>query len=197
LLSRLRVGEGSKKLIGWIGPDGTVHHGWAHYEYGKGVGDAPGNCHACLEHHRKDAKSKQFFEDNRRLELARQGQHVPPRQVHDGQTPCAKCPKSKLLDDPRRFGLLPENELIVHLYRMASSDQRVGTMAGAFLIRSLSLQDAITIVDQYQDRFPTYLQRRHATELLMMLDRVATEVRSKAEESERLRIESAAKKPTR
>jgi hypothetical protein len=80
---------------------------------------------------------------------------------------------------------------------MASSDQRVGTMAGAFLIRSLSLQDAITIVDQYQDRFPTYLQRRHATELLMMLDRVATEVRSKAEESERLRIESAAKKPTR
>ena len=116
---------------------------------------------------------------------------MPPRQKFDVNPPCQKCPKWKLYPD--NWGLDPRNELSVHLYRMASADHRVGTMSGAFLLRTTSIEDVRGVLDEYDRCFPTWLHRQRAFEAIMGINRVATQLRAEDEEVERKRAEEAAK----
>jgi len=114
-------------------------------------------------------------------------------------TPCGTCEKFNLLQpDPLSFvhhrGLMPANELAVQLYELASEDVRVGTMDGAYLLRTLRVGDVVKLLDEYDDYFCDDLARRETLEKVLLIDRVFTDTRSEAEEARR---ESARRQSTR
>lgn len=187
------MGERAKKLIGWTDPDGTVHKGWADYYFGTAVDGISGNCAVCVDHHRKNASVAKRFDQLSRKDAMKSGKPMPVslKVLDDGKPPCHRCPKHKL--DPDHFGLDPRNQLSVKLYLMAAAEQRVGTMAGAFLLRTLNVSDAIAVLDEYREQFPTWLHRQRTLESMLALDRVATRVISEKEELERKRAEEKAK----
>ena len=99
--------------------------------------------------------------------------------------PCQRCPKYKLY--PAGYGLMPENQLAVELYNLSSRDRRVGLEA--VLIGTLSPADARAVIDIYEDRLPHAFARQRTFELMMVLDRVVTETRAKAEALQRKSME--------
>lgn len=98
-------------------------------------------------------------------------------------TPCKVCPKWKLF--PENYGLDPANELAVEIYRMCREPQRVGTFAGAFLLRTVTVNGVLTMLDEFDDAFATSIDRRQTLIKVMAIDRVATEVQGGREEAMR------------
>lgn len=68
---------------------------------------------------------------------------------------------------------------------MAARDQRVGDCA--VLIGTLAGADVQAVLDLYSVHFPTRYARQCAFELMWLIDRIATNVRSKREEAVRKR----------
>lgn len=103
----------------------------------------------------------------------------PPRT-----TPCHECPKMLLFPSNKRMpGLDPRNALAVHLYGLASRDDRCGD--SSILTNTLTIADAKVALDEYAIHFPTWLARQETLELMMTLNRVAVEVRGPLEEKAR------------
>lgn len=98
-------------------------------------------------------------------------------------TPCTKCPKWQLCPD--NYGLDPRNELAVSLYRLGAEDQRVGTFAGAPLMRTISVAAIGRVMDEFHDHFDTPQARQLMLKKLRVLDQVATETRGEIEDKER------------
>jgi hypothetical protein len=80
----------------------------------------------------------------------------------------------------------------VQLYNLASRDHRVGL--DATLIGTLAPADAWSVIDLYSEHMPTERSRQQTYELMVILDRVATEKRG---EKEREARERATNKPKR
>lgn len=132
------------------------------------MGLAPGNCAGCIDYHRKNARILDYT-----------------------GTPCRRCPKFKLY--PENYGLHPANDLAVDLYYKAAGDVRVGTMDGAHLLRTLSIQDVQVVLDEFDDEFPTDLHRQNVFEKILLIDHVARSVRAKDEEQQRKSQRAAAR----
>ena len=82
-------------------------------------------------------------------------------------------------------GLDPRNQLAVELYRYAQDDQRVGLFGAAPLMRTVTVSGVIAILDEFENYFPTWLARQNTLAKIMLIDRVATEMRGEEEEKKR------------
>ena len=109
------------------------------------------------------------------------------------ETPCRQCPKWQLF--PSNFGLHPANELAVEIYACCRHEQRVGTFAGAPLLRTLTPEGVCKVLDEFEraGRLPTWLRRHNAFAKVMIIDEVATEVLGAREERMRAAREAQSK----
>lgn len=128
---------------------------WGRYEYGRCIGNLPGNCGACEKAHASLKK----------------------------ETPCERCPKYLLYPDPHWRGLEPKNSMAVELYNLAARDQRVGM--DATLIGTITAADANAVIDLYSEHLPHEHARRRTFEKMLVLDRTVTKTRSEIENKER------------
>lgn len=115
------------------------------------------------------------------------------------EPPCPKCPKFLLHPDKTNgpyLGVHPKNQLIVHLYKMACGDIRVGTFDGAYLLGSLTPEAAMAVMAMYDDQFPTLQSQREAWEMMWLIDKVATATRAKEEDNARKAARQAAQAKT-
>lgn len=104
------------------------------------------------------------------------------------KTPCDRCPRMALWPDwkpGQTRGLDPRNQLAVELYQYCQEDQRVGMFGGAPLLRTVTVEGVIAILDEFSDYLPTKMARQNMLAKIMLIDRVATDVRSKDEETKR------------
>jgi len=92
-------------------------------------------------------------------------------------TPCHRCPKYLL--HPPGYGLMAKNALAIHLYRLASRDQRAGM--DATLIGTLTTEAAVQIIDEHAEHFPTAHSRQTMLQKLYILDRIVTRARGESE----------------
>lgn len=107
-------------------------------------------------------------------------------------TPCRRCPKHALYPD--NYGLHPNNELAVQIYRDVAEDQRIGTFTGAPLVRTLKPGTAIDAMEMlWSEYLPTEQSRREMMRKLLILDEVATDTRSDIEERNAATRRAAAK----
>lgn len=102
-------------------------------------------------------------------------------------TPCSTCPKYALWKDSAYpyLGLHPKNLIYVTMYYLACGETRVGTMDGAYLLRTLNPERAIHVLNLYADYFPTIKHMQWAYETLWEIDRIVTDVRSTEENQKR------------
>lgn len=89
-------------------------------------------------------------------------------------------------------GLDPRNDLAVTLYRYSREEIRVGTFAGAPLLRTLTPKGVTSMLDEFDDEFASPLERKQTLVKIMAIDAVATELTGKKEEQIRKAAESAA-----
>lgn len=163
------MGGAAKKLRAWC-----VH------EFGKGYGDAPGNCSRCARFFKQIAETKAHAAI---AQAELRGEDAPEEVIVDSATPCRQCPKFKLYDKwATERGLHPGNEMAVTLYRMCQEDQRVGLFDGAPLTRTLTIDGMCKMLDEFDEHFADSLDRQNCLQKMLLIDQIATEQRAAAEE---------------
>jgi hypothetical protein len=174
---------------------------WCRFEFGRGVGDAPGNCDRCQKHFQlaKDGEHAEAVQRAERDLLAsgRIGASIElPVLAPTASTPCDVCPKMALWpmwEPGQQRGLDPANNLAVQLYYYAREDQRVGVFDSAPLMRTVTVPGIRAVLDEFEIYMPTWLHRQNMFTKILMIDQVATDVRFEQEERQRKAREMAAK----
>jgi hypothetical protein len=69
------------------------------------------------------------------------------------------------------------------MYNVAARDQRAGM--DAVLIGTMTPESAKSVLDLYEDHFPTPHAKRQTFELMILLDRIVTRLRSDVESTKR------------
>lgn len=112
------------------------------------------------------------------------------------KTPCHRCPKYLLY--PPGYGLRPENQLAVHIFRMACDTDRAG-MEGVLVFKTPSVEAINATMEHYRDFMPTKYDRRITFEKVRMLCQIINDrnAQEESKERERLRLQHKSETPHR